>query len=134
MEDLLPQIFEQATGNRFPAGPLDDNLALGSEDMQILREICGTNELAYQLTRELLDVERRYRTVSRRAGLMNALEDALCRSFYVDEEDATSRALRERNARLSANQGLYQQLSLSDAELSSGPTPTAATRGGSESA
>jgi DNA sulfur modification protein DndC len=119
MEDLLPQIFEGVTGTTFPAGPLDDNLALDSEDMKILREICGTNELSYQLTRELLDVERRYRTVSRRAGLMNALEDALFRSFYVDEEDATSRALRERNARRGAEEGRYQQLSLADTQLSS---------------
>jgi DNA sulfur modification protein DndC len=114
IEDNLPRIFQAATGEPFPAGPLDDNLALGSEEMKTLREICGNNDLLYELSRELLDVERRYRTVSRRSGLLQALEDALSRSFYSDEQDATSRALRERDARERAQTGLYEQLALDE--------------------
>jgi len=114
IEDNLPRIFQEVTGEPFPAGPLDDNLALGSEEMKTLREICGNNDLLYELSRELLDVERRYRTVSRRSGLLQALEDALSRSFYSDEQDATSRALRERDARERAQTGLYEQLALDE--------------------
>jgi DNA sulfur modification protein DndC len=128
IEDNLPRIFKEAAGKPFPAGPLDDNLALNSEDMKTLREICGGNDLVYELTRELLDVERRYRTVSRRSGLVQALEEALGRSFYSDEGDATQRALRERDARQGAQKGLYQQLALNEVPLSS-----AATAGGRSS-
>ena len=42
------------------------------------------------MIRELLHVEQRYRTASRRAGLYEALEDAIRRSFYDSEEDAIS--------------------------------------------
>ena len=44
--------------------------------MAILRDICGTDDLHFQLTRELLDVERQHRSMARRAGLFKALEQA----------------------------------------------------------
>jgi DNA sulfur modification protein DndC len=112
MEDTLPRIYLEQMGESFPAGPLDDNLPLGPEDMVVLRSLCGKNDLTYELTRELLDVERRFRTSARRAGLFEALESALNRSFYLDEQDATRRALRERDARGAAQKGDYEQLSL----------------------
>ena len=112
IEDLLPQVWKEETGDSFPRGSLDDNLPLGPDEMKILKGICGGNELLYQMTRELLDVERRYRTASRRSGLFDALEDGLSRSFYDDEDDATKRALRVRDARERAKEGSYQQLTL----------------------
>lgn len=63
----------------------------------MLREICGTDQLHFQLTRELLDVERQYRTMARRAGLFKALEGALRRGFYESVEDAEQRALARRD-------------------------------------
>jgi DNA sulfur modification protein DndC len=112
IEDTLPRIYQEVVEESFPAGPLDDNLALGLEEMTILRGICEGNDLLYELTRELLDVERRYRTATKRSGLFEALEDALGRSFYADESDATQRALRLRDARERAKEGSYQELTL----------------------
>ena len=42
--------------------------------------------------RELIDIERRYRTLSKRAGLYEALEQAFRRNFYDSAEDAADRA------------------------------------------
>jgi DNA sulfur modification protein DndC len=112
IEDTLPRVYEEVIGEAFSSGPLDDNLALGADEMKILKGICNENELMYELTRELLDVERRYRTTSKRSGLFEALEDALSRSFYADEGDATRRALRARDARDKAKEGSYRQLTL----------------------
>ena len=55
--------------------------------------------LHFEMTRELLDVERRYRTMSRRAGLYDALEKAVRRGFYADKEDAVQRSRQLRAAR-----------------------------------
>jgi DNA sulfur modification protein DndC len=112
IEDTLPGIYAEEMGEPFPGGPLDDNLPFNSQDMAVLRNVCGENELTYELTRELLDVERRFSTSARRAGLFDALESAFTRSFYTDEQDATDRALRERDAKDSAQKGDYEQLSL----------------------
>lgn len=112
IEDLLPRIYAEVTDTTFPGGALDDNLPLTAEDMAVLQKVCSGDPLLYELSRELLDIERRYRTSARRAGLFDELEDALGRSFYADERDATDRALRERDARDAARSGSYEQLSL----------------------
>jgi DNA sulfur modification protein DndC len=92
IEDSLPRIYEDVTGEKFPGGRLDDNLPFGAEEVGLLKEACGGDRLHFELTRELLDIERRYQTSSRRAGLYGALEQAFKRGFYTDEEDAADRA------------------------------------------
>ncbi len=96
-EDNLPRIYHEAMGDRFSGPPLDENLSFGAEEISILREVCGTDELLFELTRELLDVERRYRTASRRAGLFDAIDKAFRRSFYENEHDALDRARRHKD-------------------------------------
>jgi len=115
IEDTLPRIYSEVMRTPFPGGVLDDNLPLTGDDMAVLAQICLGEPLLYELTRELLDVERRYKASARRAGLFDALEDALSRSSYTDEKDATDRALRERDARNAARSGSYAQLSPSEA-------------------
>ncbi len=98
IEDNLPHIYESVLGVSYPGGRIDDNLVLGAEEMAILREICGPDDLHFQLTRELLDVERQHRSMARRAGLFKALEQALRRGFYDSVDDAEQRALERRSA------------------------------------
>ncbi len=95
LEDNLPGIYERETGLAYPGGRLDDNMALGAEEMALLREICD-DELHFQLTRELLDVERQHRSMGRRHGLFKALEKAFRRGAYDSAEEAEGRALDRR--------------------------------------
>ena len=94
IEDALPGIYEKATGETYPGKTLDENLIFGPDQMAILKEVCENDRIHYELSRELLDVERRYRTMSRRAGLFNAIDEAMQRGYYEDEEDATQMALK----------------------------------------
>jgi DNA sulfur modification protein DndC len=116
LEDRLPVIYEEVTGESYPGGRLDDNLVLGAQELAVLREICGDDDLHYQLTRELLDVERRHRTMIRRSGLFKAMEQALRRGFYENADEAESRALERREmlngvrAAVSEPERLLQQL------------------------
>ncbi|SKJ66982.1 PUA domain (predicted RNA-binding domain) [Mycobacteroides abscessus subsp. massiliense] len=97
-EDHLPAIYERAMGVPYPGRPLDEHLPLGSELIDTLREVTGGDRLHFELVRELLDVEQRYRTQSRRAGLFDSLEAAIRRNFYDDQDDALSRAQRRKAA------------------------------------
>jgi DNA sulfur modification protein DndC len=97
IEDSLPRIYESVLGAPYPGGRVDDNLVLGAEEMAILREICGSDDLHFQLTRELLDIERQHRSMARRAGLFKALEQSLRRGFFENAEDAEQRALSRRS-------------------------------------
>ncbi|MFO1432250.1 MAG: DNA phosphorothioation system sulfurtransferase DndC [Candidatus Competibacteraceae bacterium] len=92
LEDSLPRLYREATGEDYPGRPLDDNLVLGEQEMQELEELCGDDRLHYELTRELLSLTRQQRTTARRAGLFEQLEKAFRRHFYDNKEDALSRA------------------------------------------
>jgi len=98
IEDSMPGVYEAATGSAYPGRRLDDNLVMSSAEMSILRDLCGEDELHFELTRELLSVERRHKSMLRRAGLFEAIEEALKRGFYDNEEDAVSRARQRRDA------------------------------------
>ena len=98
IEDSLPGVYEQATGQPYPGGGLDDNLVMGAAEMGLLRELCGEDELHFQLTRELLSIEKRHKSMLRRAGLFEALEQAFYRNFYDGEEDAIDHARQRRDA------------------------------------
>ncbi len=98
IEDSLPGVYESATGTPYPGGRLDDNLVMGAAEMGVLREVCGEDVLRFQLTRELLSIEKQHKSMLRRAGLFNAIEQAFHRSFYDGEEDAVARARERRDS------------------------------------
>jgi DNA sulfur modification protein DndC len=92
VEDTLPRIYEEIVGEPYPGAPLDDNPIFRADEMQLLRqaceEVCDGDETAFALARELLDVERRYRSMARRAGLFDAIEASLRKHVFKNEEDA----------------------------------------------
>lgn len=98
LEDHLPGIYERVTGVRYPGRPLDDNLVVGAEDMRLLQELCGKDRLHYELTRELIDIARRNRNLSRRQRIFEDLDAAFKRGFYDSAEDATAKARKHQQA------------------------------------
>lgn len=97
LEDNLPGIYEKATGRAFNAVKLDDAQPFGAPEMKILKRLTDDDAMHFELVRELLEVERSYRTTARRAKLFDRIEDAFKRSFYEDVDDATDRAIRRRS-------------------------------------
>ena len=94
LEDLLPGIYEDETGEVFPGESLDDDMVLGPSEMDQLQELCGEDRLHYELSRELLSMTRQQRSRARRAGLFVQLEKTFRKHFYEDEADAVERASR----------------------------------------
>jgi DNA sulfur modification protein DndC len=94
VEDSLPQIYKQETGEEFPGGPLDQHLAVAADEVELLREVCDGDDLHFETMRELLAVERRFRTMTRRSGLFEALEKAIKKGYYTDADDAVDLAKR----------------------------------------
>ncbi len=99
LEDSLPRIYEAATGVAYPSQALDDNLVLTTEDLAILENLCGSDRLHFELTRELLSVVRQQQTSQRRAGHFERLEKTFLKHFYHDAEDAADFARRRKSAR-----------------------------------
>jgi len=116
-DDSVPQIYEQITGEAFPLPTDDDNL-LRADDWQILKEVCeeaakinGTNfDQLFELQTGLLDVEREFRGMSRRAGIYEALEDRLKICQFESEQEALSIRQEEERLREEADRANAQAL------------------------
>jgi DNA sulfur modification protein DndC len=92
IEDLLPRIYEDETGDSYPGEPLDDSQAFRADDVLLLREVIGstdeTQELHFQLVRELLHIEHQYRTLARRHGIYDVLDKALEHGAFENAQEA----------------------------------------------
>jgi DNA sulfur modification protein DndC len=88
IEDTLPGIYESATGEPYPGGPLTDHQPLGAGVLDVLADITGDDVEHYNLVRNLLAVEQAHRNQGRRSGILGALEAEMRRGFYTGEADA----------------------------------------------
>ncbi|MDE0510173.1 MAG: DNA phosphorothioation system sulfurtransferase DndC [Gammaproteobacteria bacterium] len=95
MEDSLPRIYKDATGEEYPGRKLNNGAVFGTQEMHLLRELCGGDQNQYEMVRELLAIGCRRKAVMRRRGVFKSLQSAIERNFFSDEEDAVERA-RER--------------------------------------
>jgi len=107
IEDNLPRIYSEVMGIMMPQSENLTNLPFASEDMSILKDLCGSKSLKYQLIRELIDVENKFKNLNRRTGLFKTLEKAFTRSFYEDDNDAYDKAHRKLAAMEAAELGTY---------------------------
>ena len=107
IEDSLPRIYEEATGEPYPGPRLDDNAVFGADEVRLLRELCGDDHLHFELVRELLSTEKRHKNMLRRAGIFDAIERAFMRNFFANEEDAIDRARVRRDALTAAREAVF---------------------------
>ena len=56
-------------------------------------QYCSIDNLHYQLTRDLLNIEKSYSAASRRTGIYENLEKALIKGGFDNEEDALKFAM-----------------------------------------
>jgi DNA sulfur modification protein DndC len=91
IEDSLPRIYERVLGKQFVGVRIDDGTIFSAEDIDLLREICG-DQMHFELSRQLLSIERKHRVMARRAGVFQELEKAISKGFYDSVEDAEDRA------------------------------------------
>lgn len=99
IEDTVPKIYEEVTGRSFEAEPIDSSQPFHRDEMALLKQACADDPLRFELVRELLEVERRYRSSARRSDLFKRLEAAFKRSFYEDAEDASAVAKDKKELR-----------------------------------
>lgn len=97
-DDVLPTIYEEVFGETFPS-PASDDSQLRREDWELLKDICDGDPVFFELQVSLLDIERQYRGMSRRAGIYEALETQLRTAQFSDEAQALAIRLDEERRR-----------------------------------
>jgi len=120
-DDSLPEIYSEVVGQPFPMAVSDDRL-LGAEDWRVLREVCGEDEEFFELQAGLLDIEREFRGMSRRAGIYEALEDRFRANQYGNEENAL--AIRQAEERRRDEASAQDFTGLTDQQLLFGQNET----------
>ena len=91
IEDHLPRIYEDVLGEKYEGTPLTDTSVLTDDALKLLRQTADS-DMAYEMIRNLLDIEFRYRSQARRRNLFKEMERAVESCFYESEEDAFARA------------------------------------------
>lgn len=100
VEDLLPQVYLNATGQPYPGPDLNPGALLSDpQDRALLLEACGGDQARYLLLRDLLDVERQFHPLDRRKGLHKAIDQTFRKHSHPDPHEALAFAL-DRDAAL----------------------------------
>lgn len=106
IEDLLPRIYEQTTGESY-LQVQDEAPLLGLDALNLLKDVAAGDPLHYETVRNLLHIEHLFRkggtTIARR-GLFKELEASIASGFFRDQEDALSWA--KTHAKTAAEQNL----------------------------
>lgn len=109
-DDSLPRIYEEVTGEPFndPRPGVGHSL-LGSDEWDILSELCGDDTMHLELMAKLLDTERQFYTKTRRKGIYTDLEKCFETSSRSQDE-AINNAHLKRNLKQASAEGDITQV------------------------
>jgi len=85
-DDSLPSIYEKVTGEPFQDLAIASNRLLGTDEWNILEEVCTDDAMHLELMAKLLDTERQYHNMARRVGIYDKLEKCFDTSSRSQEE------------------------------------------------
>jgi DNA sulfur modification protein DndC len=104
-DDSLPRIYKEVTGEVFrDLRPGADSSLLGSDEWNVLEEICDDDAMHLELMAKLLDTERQYRTMARRVGIYDELEKCFATSSRSQQE-AIENAHYKRDLKTAVSEG-----------------------------
>ncbi|WP_199693311.1 MULTISPECIES: hypothetical protein [Erysipelotrichaceae] len=93
-DDSLPDIYKEATGKEFDDPEWIPNESFSKDEWDILRQVCTdlypNEELSFEMMYSLIDTEASINSVNERKGILNSLESCIKKTFYSNEDDATS--------------------------------------------
>lgn len=96
-DDSLPSIYLEATGKEFVAAGNLADISFGQAEWDLLSKTCKDlfpeEQLLFEITGHILDVERKAADQKKRRGVATTVEAQIKRGFFRDEEDAYGYAI-----------------------------------------
>lgn len=93
-DDSLPRIYKEVIGKDFDDPEWVGSESFGKEEWDILMETCRDmfpeEELLPELMSSLIDTENNAHGMAQRKGILENLDKCVKKTFYKNEEDATS--------------------------------------------
>ena len=107
-DDSLPKIYQDVTGETFNDPRVGvNNTTLGSDEWEILQEVCPDNPMHLELMTKLIGTEDRFYV--KRRGIFDALNKCFDSSSR-DREEAIANAHLKRNIKLAADDGQVDEV------------------------
>jgi DNA sulfur modification protein DndC len=104
-DDSLPRIYEEVTGETFHDDrPGANTSLLGSDEWDVLEELCSDDAMHLELMAKLLDTERQFYTKSYRTGIYVSLEKCF-ESSSRSKDEAIENAHLKRDLKNAAGEG-----------------------------
>ena len=114
-DDSVPYIYEDVFGKSFEDHEWIDTDSFKHDEWEILKNVVDDlfpeEELAFEMVYSLIDVENHANALNQRKGLISDLESCIKRTFYKNEDDATTYYL-ERTKRKKAFGAKYNEKAL----------------------
>lgn len=105
-DDSLPRIYKEATGIIFADNrSIDERTALGNEEWEALKEVCGDDENQLELMASLLSITDKQCRSARRTNVFKPLEQAFARSGQ-SRESAIAGAQEKHELSAAASEGV----------------------------
>ena len=100
MFEPVSEIYEEVVGEPLSTPSADDHF-FGPEDLELLKEVAGESEESeyVQMLVKMLNVERKYRGMARRAGIFDDLKACLKAAQFDSEEEAVEIRMEEEGRR-----------------------------------
>jgi DNA sulfur modification protein DndC len=92
-DDALPRIYAEVKGKSYPYWTDIKTGPFGPAEWALLRELCGANEVYFELQASLIDVEQRARLLTSKRNILDELEQIVKRCYFESEEDAVAYAM-----------------------------------------
>ena len=91
-DDTLPVIYKEVTGRDFDDSSIVKNKYYGSDEWNLLADVCKElypdHKLMLELESSLLDVEAKNSAISSRRNVLKNLEAEIKHAYFKDEDDA----------------------------------------------
>jgi len=96
-DDTLPGIYQEVIGEELPLTSQVQESAFGREEWELLSQVCHKQypeeDLLFELTARIVDIERQASDQKKRRGVINEVESQIKRAFFCNEQDAETYAL-----------------------------------------
>ena len=80
-DDVLPKICEEEAKGEYNFEPLEDSHVFDHDILKILKETCGDDEMIFEISRNLLEVERKHLKVIEEQDYLKSLKTFLENHF-----------------------------------------------------
>ena len=126
-DDAVPRIYEEVIRK-----PFDDPEWTAPEDFRknewdilkdVVNELYPDEELAFEMAYSLIDIENQSKSLNKRRGVLQGLEECIKKTFYKNEEDATNFYMNKMMRKKELG-GKYNEKALDDTYDEIQPTDT----------